>query len=242
MPARRFPALGSIALGTIVLAGWTACSSPAAAQFAGSLSLDSDYRFRGLSLSNGRPALSLNLAYDHSSGAYIGASATAEETPHTGVQFLGHSEYLGFAVRASHDLSLDVGVSHSWYAQYYDREYDVSYTEIYAGVSKGPISVRLYYSPDYFGSGTKTLYAEVNGAVSPWTDWRLFSHVGALTYLTQQPWDHQPERYDLRVGIAREFKGAEIRAAFTTATRLEPPPGVKGPSQNAVVLGGTLYF
>ncbi len=48
---------------------------PAHAQFSGAVSLQSDYRYRGISLTERQPVVSLDLAYDHASGAYAGASA-----------------------------------------------------------------------------------------------------------------------------------------------------------------------
>src|SRR5512134_2379963 len=48
----------------------------AQAQMAGSATLVSDYRFRGTSFSDERPAAQIALSYDHESGAYIGAFAS----------------------------------------------------------------------------------------------------------------------------------------------------------------------
>ena len=52
-------------------------ASPAAAQVGVSASLLTDYLYRGVSLSDGRPAASLTLSYDHPSGAYGGLTASS---------------------------------------------------------------------------------------------------------------------------------------------------------------------
>ena len=86
---------------------------PAIAQVGAGVSLESDYRFRGPSLSDRRPVLSLNLSYDHSSGAYAGASAIVADTRYQGVEALGFMEYAGFVKRLGDSLALDVGVSNA---------------------------------------------------------------------------------------------------------------------------------
>ena len=45
------------------------------AQMSGSIGIQSDYRFRGISLTGRQPVVTLDLAYDHPSGLYAGASA-----------------------------------------------------------------------------------------------------------------------------------------------------------------------
>jgi uncharacterized protein (TIGR02001 family) len=62
-----------------VLAGsalvlWARLSVPGtvAAQVQGDVALLSDYRFRGESLTEGRPALQAGVNYDHSSGLFVG--------------------------------------------------------------------------------------------------------------------------------------------------------------------------
>jgi len=49
-----------------------AFSGASNAQFGASLGVESDARFRGISLSGGRPDLRLSLSYDHASGVYAG--------------------------------------------------------------------------------------------------------------------------------------------------------------------------
>ena len=237
-PARRFQALGSIlALSSLCLA------APAMGQVAASLSLESDYRFRGVTLSDGHPVLSLSGSYDHKSGAYAGASALAEDTAHDGVQMLGFIEYAGFAVRSSPATAWDFGVSNSNFSLYRDQKYRLHYTEIYAGWGSENLSGRIYYSPNYFGAGTNTLYAELNGALSPAPQWRLFGHVGVLSPLAApaSP-EGRRERYDLRAGVARAFKDCELRLTFTAATPRDPNPSGPGRKSNAIVLGATVFF
>src|SRR6266508_589758 len=51
-------------------------ASVAAAQISGTVNLVSDYRYRGTSLSDDKPAAQLGLTYDDASGWYAGLSAS----------------------------------------------------------------------------------------------------------------------------------------------------------------------
>ena len=61
---------GAVALWTLL------CASEACAQVSGSVTLVSDYRYRGISLSDGRPTAQLSVAYDRPDGWYMGAFAS----------------------------------------------------------------------------------------------------------------------------------------------------------------------
>ena len=116
----------------------------AAAQVAVSAQLESDDRFRGVSLSAGEPALSVTVAYDHSTGLYGGLTGVLAATRHSGVQPLGYVAYLGYAGRLGGDASWDVGVSNSEDVVYLNKRDTQNYTEVYAGVSKGDLSAHVY--------------------------------------------------------------------------------------------------
>ena len=216
-------------------------AAPARAQISASASLASDYRFRGISLSDSRPALTAGLAYDHASGAYAGVSVIGVDTPHDGIQMLGTIEYIGYATRRSMGLSWDVGLHNEDLRAYADKEYVLRYTEVYAGVTSNNISAYLYYSPDYFKAGASILYADVDGALRPAAQWRLFGHVGVQTPLG--PADIQPsrrERYDFRAGIAREFQRCEVDLAWTAPS---PSPANQNlPSRPGLVLSASYFF
>ena len=54
-------------------------ATPVAAQLAANLEVDTDNRFRGVSLSGGKPSLRAGVSYDDASGFYTGMSATDVE-------------------------------------------------------------------------------------------------------------------------------------------------------------------
>lgn len=236
-PARRFQTLGAILVFPLCFAG------SAKAQVGASASLDSDYRFRGLTLSDGRPTVSVNLSYDHGSGVYIGGSAIAVETRHTGVEVLGYTDYLGYARRLGSGPTADVGVTNAKVTEYRAGRYTADYTEFYAGLIFNNISSHIYYSPSYFGSKMSTVYVDLNGAVTPARDWRLFGHAGVLTPLSGQTGDGaRRERYDLRVGVARAFGSCELHLAWTISAPAVLYPAERVKTRDAIVLGAAYFF
>ena len=181
--------------------------------------MQSDYDYRGLSFSEGRPTLSLNLSYDHASGAYAGASAIGVDTARSGVEMLGYVAYAGYARRLTRSLSWDVGASNLNMTDFAAEKYTVNYTELYAGVSSQHLSAHLHYSPNYLGEGRSSLYANLDGAVGLGHGWRAFGHVGVLTPLNGAAYGGgREQRYDFRAGLAAQVKACELRLAWTNAT------------------------
>jgi uncharacterized protein (TIGR02001 family) len=217
-------------------------SAPVRAQVAASATLTSDYQFQGVSLSDGKPALGVNLSYDHYSGAYVGASLVGQDTAAAGVEMLGEIEYLGYAGELKNGPGWDVGYSNFNYSEYYsyhfraicatcisifNGKYIADTNQLYTGILQQHVSFYIYYSPNYFGEGVSTVYADLSGAWRP-TSWlRLFGHVGVLSpfggsatpasHFEYQPWltDHR-EQYDLRAGVAVAIRHAEVQLAWTT--------------------------
>lgn len=203
------------------------CLAPTAhAQVGASAALASDYRLRGISLTDRRPAFSVSATYDHPSGIYAGGSVIAHDPAAQGARILGHQEYLGVAGRlAGGGLSWDVGVNNVDMNLYFDRRYELEYTEIYVGLSQSGLSGRLSLAPDYPRKGVATAYAELNGVLRPAESWRLTSHVGAQTRLSGSTYrDGKRTRYDVTVGVVREFEACEAHLSWTAVSPRPQPP------------------
>jgi uncharacterized protein (TIGR02001 family) len=188
--------------------------APAAAQLAGSVGLDSDYRLRGYSLTDDDPALSAQVTYDNSSGLYFSLSALTK-LGH-GTRFLGVIGNAGYARRLSEHVTVEGGLIRSQIRSASQYNVGYKYTEVYAGAFVGPVSGRIYYSPDYRFSGQSTLYGELETGFEPSPNWRLSGHVGMLTYLSSSSFYRSGETHrDWRLGLAREFGKLEIHAAVS---------------------------
>ncbi len=228
-------------LATVILAS-AIFVSPAKAQIAVSATATSNYQYRGVTLSDGKPALSVNIAYDPAIGAYVGAAVIGAKTEFAGVQGLGHVEYLGYAGRLKNGLTWDIGVTNTHVTNYYYQKYKYDIAEAYAGIRVRHLNYYLYYSPNYYRAGVNTLYAQISGSVRIARPWRLFGNAGALTSLGGGGYGVFREQYDLGVGVAADLKVAEVQLAVTTrgpdVVYLADHPQ----SRHAIVLSATHYF
>jgi len=201
---------GAIAAGSLGIA------TPAAAEVGASVSVFSDARFRGYSLSSGHPVAVVDISYDHPSGLYGAVSASAVASLDDGIRPLGLQLSGGYAKRLSGGVTIDVGAVHSSYTHYSSRGEAKSYTEVYAGASRGFLTARVYLSPHYFGRGAKAAYGELDATVSPLRKLRLSGHVGLLVPIEYRPASNDERaQYDWRLGVAREVGAASIHVIAT---------------------------
>ena len=210
---------------------------PAHAQLSGTLGVQSDYRYRGISLSSRKPVVTFDLAYDHPSGFYAGASAIGEGHD-GGVAALGFIEYAGYATPRRGGVSWDVGVNNQDLSYYADKRYPLSYSEVYVGAIGDHLSAHLHYSPNYFRPGYQTLYAEVDGSLKPAEHWRLFAHVGTTAPVGDT--EGRRQRFDARVGVARQFGPFEVQASVTATS--PNPPGLTPQERSALIVGASWFF
>jgi uncharacterized protein (TIGR02001 family) len=174
-------------------------------------------------VSEGQPVASLDMAYDAGNGLYGGVAVTGVASHHEGPQFLQAQEYAGYVRRLTAGPSLDVGVTHSNYTEYWGGDGSDQYTELYAGVITRRFASHLYYSPNYVGRRGATLYGEVETAVRPARDWRLSAHLGLLTTLSgPETAGSRPTQYDWRIGLATALKAFEVEVSWSGAG---PDPG-----------------
>lgn len=213
-------------------------AAPAArAQVSAAIGVQSDYRYRGVSLSSRRPVATFDLAYDHPSGFYAGGSIIGQSED-GGLNALGFIEYAGFVTRKHGKVAWDFGVNNQNLSYYYERRIPLNYSEVYVGAIGEHLSAHLHYSPNYVRPGYDTLYAEVDGAMKPAEKWRLFAHAGTTVPVGGEPGRRQ--RYDLRAGVARQLGSLELQASVTTTT--PAPPAATPPERGAIVVGASWFF
>lgn len=207
-------ARGLVRLG-VALALGAACLEPAAAQVAASVGLESAYRVRGHSVSAGHPVATLDLSYDDKSGVYLGAGGTVVLTGGD-PGLLAVRGDIGFAKRVAPRLTVDLGVTHTQYTERRGLSQTVGYTELYAGVTRGVLSSRLYYSPNYLGAGIGTLYGEVELAIEPVRNWSLSGHAGKLAYVANRPsYAGRAGQYDWSLAASRRLGAVDAHVAVS---------------------------
>lgn len=158
--------LGKI-VGAALLMSTALGASPASAEGAlsGTLTLASDYMFRGVSQTSGNPAIQGSL--DYTNGIfYAGVWGSnvdfgADETLETDV-YLGVRPTFG-------PVSLDFGVVGYFYPGATDLAGEYDYVEGKIAASFTPVESltlggALFYSPEFFGETGEALYAEANAA------------------------------------------------------------------------------
>ena len=118
------------------------------AEVGAAVSVFSDSRLRGYSLSGGHPVGIVDVSYDDASGLYAAASASAFASSNDGIKPLGLQLNGGYAKRLS-GVTLDFGAIYSTYSNYSSRGSSSSYTEIYAGAGYKFLSSRIAFSPHY---------------------------------------------------------------------------------------------
>ena len=142
------------------------CSDALAADFGGYAALTSDYVRRGVTQSNGDPALQLGAEVGFESGFYMGAWASTIDISNgpSRQRDLEVNYYAGFSLDASDSWRISAGaVSYNFPGQTGNVDYD--YVEYLLGGSfKDRVWLDVAYSPDLYKTGYSTtnvdLYAE----------------------------------------------------------------------------------
>jgi uncharacterized protein (TIGR02001 family) len=176
------------------------------------LSLFSEARLRGISLSAGHPVAQLDLSFDDPSGFYGSLSASTVISSEYGVKPFGLQENLGFAKRLKSGPTIDVGILNANYSHHTEYGRSRGYTEVYAGLVGKVLSSHVYLSPNYFHSGTWAAYGEVNAGIRPAHKLRLSAHVGTLVPLESSCASRV--QYDWQIGATREVGPLSLHATF----------------------------
>ncbi|MES2754484.1 MAG: TorF family putative porin [Pseudomonadota bacterium] len=144
----------------------------------------SDYRFRGLSQSNKRPALQGTVGVTHSSGFYVGTWASTISNYVANGSPAEVDLYGGFKKTTEGGTTFDVGLLYYWYPDSDGITSD--FFEPYANVSTalGPVTAKVGGNFAWkqnalgIGAGRESAfygYGDLSGAVGPVT---LTGHVG----------------------------------------------------------------
>jgi uncharacterized protein Gcw-chp len=241
-------------------------------QLSASFTLESQYRLRGVALTNDEPDARIEVSYDHSSGAYVGVSLIGGKAVQNGLRGLGFVGYLGFAETTASGISWDLGATiseinlylrPSLYAgrppQYTTQvtgyppsepeyvtdviHYRADYSEVYGGLSWRDTSVYLYASPDYLGQSLRTVYLDVTQSYRPIKHLRLYAHAGVLTPLDGSALSGDDrEHYDFGAGAACEFPHGEIRLAWSGISPQVQYPEGYPQKRSVVLVSVTGFF
>jgi uncharacterized protein (TIGR02001 family) len=153
MKAARFTLATLIALTALPSLAQTA--APAATPdytLTGNLGIFSDYRFRGISQTNKKPAIQGGVDFAHSSGFYLGNwNSNVDSTQYTGANI--EMDFYGGWKATFGEFGLDIGGIYYYYPGSGDTGTKIDNGEIYIGGSWGPFTAKYYYAvTDFFGA------------------------------------------------------------------------------------------
>jgi uncharacterized protein (TIGR02001 family) len=204
----------------------------ASAEVGGSVVIESDDRFRGVSIDHEQGDLRLSLSYDHVSGAYAGVSAaTVGLGSLRGTSLL---TYAGFSAAAGAGLRWEAGLTQAQISGDSRRDY----AEVFAGLFAQRWGLRAAFAPDYYGGGLKTLYVEGELNAPLTAVGRVIAHLGSLRSLD----GGASHRVDARIGTVFRVGEVGLQLAWTSATgkgRLAVP---RGQHRNAIVVSSSYEF
>jgi uncharacterized protein (TIGR02001 family) len=163
------------------LAALAASAVNAHAQFSSTVTLVSDYEFRGVSLSDEDPTLQASLDYEFANGLAIGTWAS---TLDYGDDYDGNFE-LDFYASYSREISESVSWSAGLTAYTYPNSSASAarlkiepYVEGYVGITVGSFNAVQWYADDYSGLGMAAQYTELNYTHELPRNFSLAAHVG----------------------------------------------------------------
>ena len=178
---------------TILALSLAAMTLPAMAQKAaepdytleGNVGLFTDYRFRGISQTDLKPALQGGFDFSHKSGFYAGtwASSISEYTSFNGAG-LEIDFYAGYGSSIG-GIDYDIGYLYYYYpgAENPEGGSKPNTGELYLGLTYGPATLKTSYSTSrYFGlpGTTGTLYYDLSASFPLSKSVTLNAHVGYL--------------------------------------------------------------
>lgn len=158
---------GSLVLSALLLVA----SGLAHAQFTSTITLVSDYEFRGVSLAETDPALQASLDYEFANGIAIGAWASNLDY---GDAYDGSFEldfYASYTGQISESTSWSAGLTAYTYPDSSARPATLTqderleiepYLEGYVDITMGSFNAAQWYTDDYSGLGAGAQYTELN--------------------------------------------------------------------------------
>lgn len=167
-----------------------ASGAAAAGNMSASASLVSDYDFRGITQTLNDPAMQVGLTWTADTGMYYGIWASnVDFQPACSPDVFNNVGCLGYD-RPSTEVDVFVGYSGEAVVGYdvgviyygYPNAGDANTPEIYAGITKGPANLKVWYSWDWAGSAKYSLYTEGNLTVPMGEDFSFLAHAGVSKF------------------------------------------------------------
>ena len=178
----------------------------------GTVTFASEYVSRGVSLSDGRPAIQGSLDYAHDSGFYAGiwGSSVSSDLNSSGVEI---DVYLGYGM-AIGDIGLDFSVTRFIFPGDASSS-DTDSTELKIGVSYDFVTLAYYRDIDF-----DVNYLKLSASYEIMEGLSLDAHVGY-----QDPDDGQTKT-DYSIGVTKAYAGLDFGLHYIDSNRSGDYPNV----------------
>lgn len=180
--------------------------------FSATLTGVTDYRDRGISQSDEKPALQGSIDWEHDSGFYLGIWASNVDFNDAANARMELDYYGGYKTTLANAFDVDLSVMETTYPGV-AGSYDYNFYEVIGAIGHdfGPASGKLSFtwSPDYFAdSGTET-YTRLSGEAPLWDSG--FTLNGWLGYQTVENESRGgPDAVDWAAGVDYSWKGLDL--------------------------------
>ncbi|WP_233556366.1 TorF family putative porin [Noviherbaspirillum sedimenti] len=183
--------------------------------FTGNLTVASDYRFRGISQTFGKPAVQGGFDYAHSSGFYVGNwNSNVSGNQYPDGASLEMDFYGGYKFEPVAGLTADVGLLKYYYPGASIAGVRPDALELYVGASYKWFSAKYSHAvnDEYFGltNADGSYYLDLNANVEIADKTTLGLHVGHQKFKNSGALDYT----DYKIGVARDFGFATIGLAY----------------------------
>ena len=159
----------------LALMAAAAVGTAARAEVSSTVTLASDYDFRGISQSAKDPSLQLSLDWAGESGFYVGGWASNVDFGPDTASDVELDIYAGYTGNITDDFTYDFSVTQY---SYFDRDDKVDYAEAAFGLAYQGFSTKFWYAWDYGNTGLAARYVEANLELPLPKDFGLLLHAG----------------------------------------------------------------
>ena len=188
----------------------SAQSAPAASPVTGNMSLVSEYRFRGIDQTFGKPALQGGFDYAHSTGVYLG-NWNSNVNPAAGFNGANlEMDFYGGWKKSFGDFGVDLGAIYYYYP---GSNPSIDNTEVYLGGSWKTLSVKYYHAvDDYFGvpDSKNSNYWDFGFTHDFGGGLGLVAHYGIFKFKNVTDGDYN----DWKLGVTYDLGGWILGAAY----------------------------
>lgn len=198
-------------LKTTAVAGLLVASSAASAiEISGNVALTTDYIWRGMSQTDGSPAIQGGFDADFGNGIYAGAWGSNVDFGSDSDESMELDLYAGWAGEFK-GVGVDVGAIH--YA-YPTSGTETDFTEVYVGLSMGPASLTQYFGVDLgsddLGDYRSGNYTDLGLDLGEYNGIAFAAHVGYYD-LQLDSGDY----WDWKLAASTTYMGVDVEVAYT---------------------------